>query len=105
MVTSLTPVGLENQPGTTEPTYEQISQVICSLTNRQRIIFSLLYGLNTNGVTLTVTEIASLLKVSYKRVQDVKRKVIEKVGSRNIRKLISASASASGQPVSLGNQT
>ena len=82
VVTALEPTSMP------EATYDQICQEVALLTDRQKIVFSLLYGLNTRGITLTPTEIAKLVNVSYKRVQDIKAKTMEKVGNRNIRKLV-----------------
>jgi DNA-directed RNA polymerase sigma subunit (sigma70/sigma32) len=63
-----------------------ITEVIDRLTERQLLVFSLHYGLNTNGITLTTQEIADLTNVSYKRVCTLHDQTASKLNTRNVKK-------------------
>jgi DNA-directed RNA polymerase sigma subunit (sigma70/sigma32) len=63
-----------------------ITEVINRLTERQLLVFSLHYGLNTNGITLTTQEIANLTNVTYKRVCTLHDQTASKLNTRTIKK-------------------
>lgn len=65
-----------------------ITEVIDRLTERQLLVFSLHYGLNTNGITLSTQEIANLTQVSYKRVCTLHDQTASKLNTRNIKKYV-----------------
>jgi|688.fasta_scaffold79233_5 DNA-directed RNA polymerase sigma subunit (sigma70/sigma32) len=65
-----------------------ITEIIDRLTERQLLVFSLRYGLNTNGITLTTQEIANLTQVSYKRICTLHDQTAGKLNTRNVKKYL-----------------
>jgi len=62
-----------------EEARERINQTLKTLTYREREIVKLRYGINENGVSYTLEEVAHVFKVSRERIRQTESKAIRKL--------------------------